>query len=1170
MIAAQKGFAEIVKLLLAHGANPTLTTPEAEVNALHFACEEGHEEVVDILTRLSDEGGAGMDVNATTSYEWTPAHSAAAHGQYRCLEILLTRGARPDHEDKAKRTPLNYAAKHGHTEAVKCLIKAGARVNHQDALLQTPLHKAASVGSLDTIKVLVTSDADINLLDKDECTAFDLADSLSHASTALYLWLQGTQTKSVKGAGMASYKWSRPLMVGSPSPRYDAALCACGSNILLYGGYGTSTYSRNTSMDRRDLSDMYILDTKKNSSGHCLRIHERSKAVKGLSKTKISKLLRIEDDGFTVVYIPTEANCPVGTVLGDGVFKLEEGATCAYFEVTIVDAGLKGYIGFGFVDEHYKFDRQPGWDPESYGYHGDDGQVYHSEGSGCPWGPLYTTGDVVGCGVNFLTGEVFFTKNGQFLGVCFKGAKDFELIPAVGLHSPGEKVYLNFGQKPFAFSFETEIYSWRRINSVGIPMRSPQLVPLSDHEALLLECGPFTSEVYKLDLQKLCWDKIPATGIHPAYLEASLHKIDDRIYVIAPDRIYYLDLNQYQWHQLVGLPNAPSPRVKFSSCVIGKRIYVWGGEKEQPHVFGRKVAPIVLTDYFYFDTEKMEWIEVVVEGQNLATHSLYSIQTINNKALVFGGWDGNKQHNEVWMLEPINSEGTRLRWFKPHITGTIPRPRNNHAAAVAGNKIFYCGGWGGKTFLFDIDVLDLDTQAVKDNRSLDYCFNNSGLWDIEVLVGGRKILANRAVLSARSSVFRELLDPQLAQKVKEDQLNANNTNANPLLFDNVNLRWFALNNSSEIVRSAKDFLKLTDNGFLLEIPDFSYEVIYALLYFMYADRIDVSRLDNRERYLSVVKAAHLFAPELAQKISEELILTRTTEGSSMFKDTAIYFNWDVFADVTFSVEGRTIKAHKPIICSRSPFFRALCMGGLAESRQNEIPLANISYEVFSILLQCLYGAELNYEQISEEHSIMDVLEAACQYQIDNLVRDLEDIIGTNLTQENVLSILLEADRHQANRLKKYCLDVIASDEEAIVNSEEYIQNKQILDAILGKFFEEEKQNREQKKREEEWTKQEEQMVQEHGDDEEMIENDEGDFNLPEGLANILGAQGLQMLQAYLNGQGDVDIDIGDEDPNDPNAEHHGGDNMDDEDDDQPPPPQHNNLPPPGAAKCNMQ
>lgn len=123
-----------------------------------------------------------------------------------------------------------------------------------------------------------------------------------------------------------------------------------------------------------------------------------------------------------------------------------------------------------------------------------------------------------------------------------------------------------------------------------------------------------------------------------------------------------------------------------------------------------------------------------------------------------------------------------------------------------------------------------DTQAVQDNRSLEYCFNNSTLWDIEVLVGGRKIFANRAVLSARSSVFRELLDPQLTQKIKAKHQSANNTNnSDPLHFDNVNLSWFSLTNSTEVMRPAKDFLKLTDNGFVLEISDFSYEVIYALV-----------------------------------------------------------------------------------------------------------------------------------------------------------------------------------------------------------------------------------------------------------------------------------------------------------------------------------------------------
>jgi hypothetical protein len=57
-----------------------------------------------------------------------------------------------------------------------------------------------------------------------------------------------------------------------------------------------------------------------------------------------------------------------------------------------------------------------GWERHTYGYHGDDGQIFHNRGRGTPWGPRYTTGDTVGCGINFKTKEIFFTKNGQFLG----------------------------------------------------------------------------------------------------------------------------------------------------------------------------------------------------------------------------------------------------------------------------------------------------------------------------------------------------------------------------------------------------------------------------------------------------------------------------------------------------------------------------------------------------------------------------------------------------------------------------------------------------------------------------------------------------------------------------------------------------------------------------------
>ena len=45
-------------------------------------------------------------------------------------------------------------------------------------------------------------------------------------------------------------------------------------------------------------------------------------------------------------------------------------------------------------------------------------------------------------------GEIFFTKNGEHLGVAFRGVHG-QLYPTVGLHSEGEEVRVNFGEEPF-------------------------------------------------------------------------------------------------------------------------------------------------------------------------------------------------------------------------------------------------------------------------------------------------------------------------------------------------------------------------------------------------------------------------------------------------------------------------------------------------------------------------------------------------------------------------------------------------------------------------------------------------------------------------------------------------------------------------------------------------
>lgn len=90
-----------------------------------------------------------------------------------------------------------------------------------------------------------------------------------------------------------------------------------------------------------------------------------------------------------------------------------------YFEVKIVSKGRDGYMGIGLSAHGVNVNRLPGWDKHSYGYHGDDGHSFCSSGTGQPYGPTFTTGDVIGCGVNLVENTAFYTKNGHHLGIAF-------------------------------------------------------------------------------------------------------------------------------------------------------------------------------------------------------------------------------------------------------------------------------------------------------------------------------------------------------------------------------------------------------------------------------------------------------------------------------------------------------------------------------------------------------------------------------------------------------------------------------------------------------------------------------------------------------------------------------------------------------------------------------
>ncbi|KAJ0397565.1 hypothetical protein P43SY_003440 [Pythium insidiosum] len=107
----------------------------------------------------------------------------------------------------------------------------------------------------------------------------------------------------------------------------------------------------------------------------------------------------------------------------------------------------------------------------------------------------------------------------------------------------------------------------------------------------------------------------------------------------------------------------------------------------------------------------MRWEALRVQGATPTIKNHTATVISRTELLVFGGYDGRRNHNELYLF---NSE--ELTWTPltaPRVHGTPPAGRNGHSATLADRRVFIIGGWlgSGPLAAADMHVLDLPTMT---------------------------------------------------------------------------------------------------------------------------------------------------------------------------------------------------------------------------------------------------------------------------------------------------------------------------------------------------------------------------------------------------------------------------------------------------------------------------
>eukprot|EP01041_Mallomonas_annulata_P001173 gene1173-2281_t len=193
--ACDRKHVELALWLFEQGSNLTMKTIEG-YTPLHYICVRGLDT---LLKAFSDK--TTLDINVADNKNFTLLHCAAEEGHIEVVKLLTRLNANIHAKDSEQRLPLHLACLRTHMFIAKCLVECNADINVEDFDGNTPLFYACLGGSLELAKWLIASGAIVNKSNKRGNSCLHAACQIGHKDMALWLVQAGISLELKNNSG---------------------------------------------------------------------------------------------------------------------------------------------------------------------------------------------------------------------------------------------------------------------------------------------------------------------------------------------------------------------------------------------------------------------------------------------------------------------------------------------------------------------------------------------------------------------------------------------------------------------------------------------------------------------------------------------------------------------------------------------------------------------------------------------------------------------------------------------------------------------------------------------------------------------------------------------------------------------------------------------------------